>query len=103
MNREAELRSLAQRLQAAGEAGEWRALAVIDRELAARWETFVAHGAWTASEQQALAVLHQAHTEAAALCGREVQRLQERLSSLRSNKEGWMAYAMGSEWEGERT
>jgi hypothetical protein len=103
MNREAELRSLAQRLQAAGEAGEWRALAVIDRELAGRWEKFVAHGPWTASERQALAVLHQAHSEAAALCGREVQRLQERLAELRLNKEGWMAYAVGSEWEGDRT
>ncbi|HEY4066958.1 MAG TPA: hypothetical protein VGM74_08705 [Burkholderiaceae bacterium] len=95
-----ELVELAQRLNAASAADDWSALAAIDRDLAAALPRSAGRGPGTAGERAAWTSLRQAHRSAQQRCGRESALLGERLSALRTNKEGWLAYAVQEHREG---
>lgn len=99
MTRERFLLRLAERLRACSEAGDWSALAQVDREVAACASRMATQGAWSPAERSALAQLQRAHRDAARRCALEVQRARTRLNELGERKDGWMAYAVG-EWEG---
>lgn len=102
MSRAAQLQRLAAQLDALSAAGDWRGLADADREVGVSWRRLSARGPWTAEEQVALAALRSAHRAAAARCAAEAAQVRERMNELAGHKEGWMAYAASSHWEGER-
>jgi hypothetical protein len=94
MKRPLELVALAQRLRAASAAGDWAALELVDRDVAAALPSAAKQGLGSANERSAWASLRQAHRSAHERCGREAALLGERLAALRTNKEGWLAYAV---------
>lgn len=101
MNREQQLQRLAERLRAACAAGDWPAVADADRALGAGWRRLSALGPWRPAERAALDALQHAHRDTTALCGRELDRVRQRLNELADHKDGWMAYALGGDWEGD--
>ncbi len=88
------MRQLALRLEAAAADADWQALAAVDRELA---DALAAPGAGAGGSGDEHAFLRESHRQALACCRREAGRLDEHLSGLRANKEGWIAYAIGSD------
>jgi hypothetical protein len=100
MKRPLELVELARRLHAASAAGDWSALEAVDRDVAAALPSDVTQGLGNANERSAWASLRQAHRRAHERCGREAVLLGERLAALRTNKEGWLAYAVQERRDG---
>ena len=91
---------LARRLDAATLAGDWAAVAMLDRHVAA-----LLHAKGTqplsAQEEAALTRLLHAHRQARERCAFAGERMAAQLSEMRSNKDGWLAYAVSSdEWTG---
>lgn len=101
MTRSADLLRWAERLRLACEAGDWQALADADRELNVGWRRLSARGPWTVAERAALDVLRGAHRAAVDRVGQEGARVRERLAELSARKEGWMAYAVSGELNGD--
>ena len=99
MARTRTIERLTARLQQAASAADWDLLERAVRELAPQLQTLAAGGAWNAAERAALTRLRAAHDGAAQACARASVDVQARLDEMRSNKEGWMAYALAGEPE----
>lgn len=99
MPRTAAIDQLAARVQDASAGSDWDLLEVAVRELAPRLQALAVKGPWNAAERAALLRLRGAHDRAAAAAARASASLQEKLDDMRSNKEGWMAYALAGELE----
>lgn len=97
MDRQATLRGIGAELAAAGAARDWARLDAAARALAPQLAALAASGPWSAAEGAALAQLRAGHDQAAAACAGAVEALATRLEEMRTNKEGWIAYALGSE------
>lgn len=97
MDRQATLRRIGAELAAAGAARDWTRLDAATRALAPQLSALAASGPWNAGERAALAQLRAGHDEAAAACADALEALRSRLEEMRTNKEGWIAYAVGSE------
>jgi hypothetical protein len=67
------------------------------RALAPRLAALAAAGPWNASELAALAQLRTAHDHAARACDEALDALAQNLAEMRTNKEGWIAYALGND------
>jgi hypothetical protein len=87
------LHRLARRLAHAATAGDWETLVRVDTEVAGSLACI--DGPWTPAERVALDELRAAHEEALRRCFEEASRLENCLSELNRNREGWMAYALG--------
>jgi hypothetical protein len=97
--RQAQLLRMGEALRGAAVAADWALLGEHVDALAPQLRALAARGPWNAGERQAVARLRAAHDiafEAAAAASGE---LAARLEQLRSNKDGWIAYAMDSETE----
>jgi hypothetical protein len=97
MDRKARLRQIGDALQAAGAAGDWQRLGEQVRALQGQLRTLAASGPWNPAERAALQRLRQSHDTAARRVASAAQELEQRLDALRTNQEGWIAYAMHSE------
>lgn len=95
MDRQAALHAIGAELAAAGAARDWTRLDAAARALAPQLAALAESGPWSAAERAALAQLRASHGQAAAACAGAVQALGSRLEEMRTNKEGWIAYALG--------
>lgn len=87
---------LARRLDAATLAGDWAATAVLDRHVAALLRN-TGSRPLSAQEEAALARLLHAHRQARERCAFASERMAAQLSDMRSQKDGWLAYAVSSD------
>lgn len=99
MDRSAAIDGLARVLLDAAARADWELLGRAVRELGPRLQRLAATGDWSAPERAALARLRGAHEDAARQAAAAAGRLQAQLEQMRSNKEGWMAYALAGEPE----
>jgi len=95
MTRTSLLQALARRLAHAATSGDWETLVRVDTEVAA--SLACVDGPWSAAERVALDELRTAHEEALRRCFEEAARLEQCMSELGRNREGWMAYALGGD------
>jgi hypothetical protein len=86
--------ALAAELSAAADGRDWPRLQAAARALPARLSELAGRGAFSAAEQQALALLRAAHDRAASAVARAARETQAVLDEMHNNKEGWMAYAL---------
>jgi len=93
-DRLAQLTRLGAALQTAGAAADWPRLDELARALGGQLRGLAAQGPWSAAERAALQRLRQSHDGAARQVAGAAQTLQERLQRMRSNEEGWLAYAI---------
>lgn len=91
----------AQLAQATG-CGDWTLLEPSVRDLAPQLKTLAARGPWNGAERAALARLRAVHARAASACDGAAAALAARLDEMRSNKEGWMAYALAGDTDMDR-
>lgn len=101
MDRSGAIDRLAAVLKDAGAREDWDVLGGAVRELGPQLQRLAAGKAWSAQERAALARLRGAHEGAALQVAAASGRLQAQLEHMRSNKEGWMAYALAGELEPE--
>ena len=99
MDRTGAIDRLASMLLDAGAREDWELLGRAVRELAPRLQRLAAGQPWSAPERAALTRLRGAHEGLAVQVGDASGRLQAQLEHMRSNKEGWMAYALTGEPE----
>lgn len=93
------LLGMAERLTLATASRDWTAIAALDAELAAVLERLAHPEAWTSTQRRAVNYLRQAHREALRCCQQEMVLLDTRLTDMRANRDGWLAYAMNEEWQ----
>lgn len=91
---------LARRLDAATLSGDWVTVGVLDRHVAALLRALDARSLTSADEHVALNQLLKAHQQARTRCAEAAEQMAGRLNEMRSNKDGWLAYAANSEWNG---
>lgn len=99
MHRQAQLAQLGDALQAAAAGADWTRLNEQARALAPALQALAARGPWSAAERGALQRLRTQHDAAAQAAASATRALGVRLDELRTNKDGWIAYAMHSETE----
>lgn len=99
VNRQAQLTQLGDALQAAAAGADWTRLNEQARALAPVLQALAARGPWNAAEHGALQRLRTQHDAAAQAAAAATRALGARLDELRTNKDGWIAYAMHSETE----
>jgi hypothetical protein len=97
MDRHKQLQQLRAALADAGTRRDWDRLSACVDGLAPRLAALAAAGPWNAAELAALAQLRAAHDQAALACGEAVRALAQNLDDMRTNKEGWIAYALGND------
>jgi hypothetical protein len=98
MDRHRTLLQLTQKMSAAIAAADWQALAAINTLLATALPQMAAQGKWSNPERTALSVLRQMHNEAVKRCNLATDELGNRLKQMQANQEGWLAYALDSEY-----
>jgi hypothetical protein len=99
MDRTAAIDRLSAVLKDAGERADWELLGCAAGELGPQLQRLAAGRAWSTGERAALGRLRGVHDGAAALVAAAGERLQAQMEHMRSNKEGWMAYALAGETE----
>lgn len=97
--RQTQLLHMGDALRAAAAAADWALLGQHVDALAPQLQALAARGPWSAAERQAVTRLRAAHDLAFAAAAAASGELAARLEQLRSNKDGWIAYAMHSETE----
>jgi hypothetical protein len=102
MDRYAQLMSIARNLMKASERGDWTLLQSVDRQLAELLTRRTEWGQWSQQEMMALAAVQRAHEQARERCVTETEAMRKRLSQIREQKTGWLAYAMNGEIAEER-
>jgi hypothetical protein len=98
-DRQAQLLRMGEAFRAAAAGADWDQLGEQARTLAPRLQALAARGPWSAAERGALQRLRTEYVDAASAVAESAQVLASRLEELRTNKEGWIAYAMHSETE----
>lgn len=97
VDRQRTLLSLAQKMNAAIAAEDWKMLAAMNTLLASTLPNMAAQGPWNSAERAALSALHQIHQEAVRRCDLATAEAGRKLGELQANKEGLLAYALDSE------
>ncbi|QBE65646.1 hypothetical protein [Pseudoduganella lutea] len=100
MAREQELLRLAQQVAAAAAAADWKALAVLNTQMASTLPALAGQGKWTPAERAALAALRQQHKAATEAVSTASSKLGKHLQQINTHKEGWLAYALDNEFSG---
>ncbi|WP_229260517.1 hypothetical protein [Duganella alba] len=98
MDRHRTLLQLTQKMSAAIAAADWQALTAINTLLATALPQMAAQGKWNSAEWAALAALRQMHEEAVKRCNLATDELAQKLQQMQANQEGWLAYALESEY-----
>ncbi|WP_239700460.1 hypothetical protein [Massilia sp. 9096] len=98
-NRQAQLLRMGDALQAAARGADWDSLGHQVRALGPQLQALARLGPWSAPERAALTRLRRQHDDAAVAASDAARALGTRLEGIRSNQEGWVAYAMHSETE----
>lgn len=98
-DRHGQLLHMGEAFRAAAAAADWARLGEHANALAPRLQALAARGPWSAAERQALQRLRSEHDAAAAAAAIASGELALKLEQLRSNKDGWIAYAMHSDTE----
>lgn len=97
MDKAQQMAGFALHLHKAAATQDWQALGQIDHALA----TWIAQPAQSSAlspvERAALKELQRAHQQARLQCAAAGDELAQRLSELRANKDGWLAYALNSD------
>jgi len=99
MDKSSTLLSIADSLRSAADGAAWEQLADTTRALAPQLEALAARGPLSQTERSALQRLREAHDYAAEAVNAAARSLHGRLEEMRSNKDGWLAYAMHGETE----
>jgi hypothetical protein len=99
MDRRDALLRLTAEFATAGAAADWERLGTAARLLGPQLDTLAAQGPWSAAERSALALLRAAHAESMAACEQALGALGARLEEMRTNKDGWIAYALDADTE----
>jgi hypothetical protein len=99
LTRQAQLTQLGDAFQAAAAGADWTRLSDQASALGPALQALAARGPWSAAERGALARLRSQHDAAAQAAASATRALGVRLDELRTNKDGWIAYAMHSETE----
>ncbi len=97
MDRQRTLLQLGQKMSAALDASDWRALSALNTMMASALPQMAAQGNWAAAELAALSTLRQLHEQAVQRCDKTTSDLAQQLNEMQANKEGWLAYALDSE------
>lgn len=97
MARQAAILALARALRSASDGADWPALATADRTMARDLRNMAALGQWNENERKALLTLRNVHAAAYKNCSEAKDRLGLHLSTMQSNKEGFLAYALNSD------
>lgn len=98
MDRQRTLLQITQKMSAAIAAEDWKTLAAINTLMAGTLPKMAAQGKWSNSERAALAALRQMHNEAVKRCNLASDALGQKLQQLQANREGYIAYALESEY-----
>jgi hypothetical protein len=98
MDRQRTLLQLTQKMSAAIAAADWQALTAMNTLLATALPQMAAQGKWNSAEWAALAALRQMHNEAVKRCDLATDELGKKLQQMQANQEGWLAYALESEY-----
>lgn len=98
-DRQALLLQMGEALRSAAIKADWTLLGEHANALAPRLQALAARGPWSAAERQALQRLRSEHDAAAAAACEASDQIALKLEQLRSNKDGWIAYAMHSNTE----
>lgn len=99
MDRKTLLLSLAQRLAGAIDQRDWEGLRRIDAEMAAALPAILAAEPLSAGERHAALTLASMHQRGLQRCSEALADVDSRMRAMRSNREGWMAYAQVAEGE----
>ncbi|MBY0239787.1 MAG: hypothetical protein K2X55_10790 [Burkholderiaceae bacterium] len=97
MDRQSTLLQLGQKMSAATNASDWKALAAINTLMASSLPAMAQLGPWTPAERAALASLRDLHNQAILRTREASHELGKHLAEMQANKEGWLAYALNSE------
>jgi hypothetical protein len=81
-------------LRSAADGAAWEQLAQMTRTLAPQLDALAAGAPLSRSERAALVCLREAHDHAAEAVAAAAAALKTRMDDMRTNKDGWMAYAM---------
>ena len=103
MDRQRTLLALAPKMNAAIAADDWKMLAAINTLMSTTLPAMAEQGRWTPAERAALGALRQLHEQAMVRCEQSAGALSAHLHSMRANKEGWLAYALDSNFTDIRT
>jgi hypothetical protein len=99
MDRSATILKIGAGFVSASAASDWDGLEIAARTLGPQLAALAAHGPWSGAERNALAQLRAAHEHAERACAHAHDALAARLDQMRSNKAGWLAYALDSATE----
>jgi hypothetical protein len=99
MNRKRRIEAMAQSLRSAVEMNDWQTMATINHEVATLLSGVTASGGLADEEWTALAQLRNAQYVALEHCVHEFEKVGRRIAELSENKEGWIAYALGTHAE----
>jgi hypothetical protein len=97
MDKSTALLRIADSLRSAADGAAWEQLANTTRTLAPQLEALAARGPLSQTERAALQRLREAHDYAAEAVASAARALHGRLEDMRTNKDGWLAYAMHSD------
>ncbi len=96
MDRSSQISQYTLQLKRSSADGDWRALRKLDAEIATLLQRFL-RTTLSESERRALGELRRAHHEAFVRCQQSATALEARLSEMRTNRDGRIAYAIASE------
>jgi hypothetical protein len=97
MDRTAAIDGLGRVLLDAGARADWELLGRAVGELAPRLQALAGGRPWTDAERAALGRLRGAHAAAEQAVAAASAQLQLRMDDMRTNKDGWMAYALADD------
>lgn len=90
--------NLTRRLSAAVRVADWDTVRVLDEELSRLLPTLSPAASWSHDLKVAMSSLRLLHRSALIQCAQASEDMAARLADMRTNKDGWLAYAANSEW-----
>jgi hypothetical protein len=94
MDRQAAFLELARGIGKAADGADWKALEEAELKMGNELRRLARLGPLKENERKALLVLRSVHDKAALLCSEQKADVTQRMHDIRTNKEGWIAYAL---------
>lgn len=94
MDNSTSILKVAEALRSAADGAAWEQVAQMTLALAPQLEALSAGGPLSGAERAAMLRLREAHDHAYDAVAAAARSLKQRMDDMRSNKEGWIAYAM---------
>jgi len=95
----AQVARLGEAMQAAAARDDWNGLGEHTRALSPLLRALAAHAPWNAAERVLLERVHAQHDAATLRAAAAARSLELRLEEMRTNKDGWIAYALHNDAE----